>query len=679
CVDEAFDMLANIASAPGAKWGDMITALYTSSGDLTLASTGGVVIFSNLVQYSTKFINKYWTDEPTVGVREGDIFMHNDARYGAPHNADQTINIPLFHEGKLVAWIGAVIHEGECGAIEPGGVPGTAETIWDEGMKLSPTKVGENYELKRDLVTFFQNSVRDPKLQLADMKAKLFVCMRMEQRLKETISEFGVDVVVAALRGNLEDTRAEVKRRLKEWPDGTVRHYNFTDHTLRESIVAKMNLQLTKKDDRLIFDYRGSAPEFTNRSNNSLTITCKGMLSQLFLTYIWPDLPRNQAVVGAMEFVFDEGSVLTPTHETPNAQSMQTLFHAWACGAVCVMKYIYSIPDKYTRFMSPWHTMINTFHFGGLTKYGEPIANIAADINGMSGGAKADRDGEHAMAPFFATMADIGEQELTEEDVPFIQLISKKILKDNQSFGKFRGGQGYQMAITMRGSDSFGFQCTAQGSKIPNTQGLFGAYAVPAYPLMKIEGVNIYDIVDKKPELMRYTVTELMNDQPFEGATYTTTPMALPYAPVGEGEIFMMTQGAGGGYGDALDRDPAHVMKDLEEDLISHDVAWRIFKVVYNEDTLIVDEEATEKARTDERKARVSRSKPFDEFVGEWVTDAPPAHLPYYGCWADPGLLFGGSPDVKGAPGELPPTVMPDPKDVEIARLQAQLNQLAAE
>ncbi|MEM1139468.1 MAG: hydantoinase B/oxoprolinase family protein, partial [Pseudomonadota bacterium] len=160
CVDEAFDMLANIASAPGAKWGDMITALYTSSGDLTLASTGGVVIFSNLVQYSTKFINKYWTDEPTVGVREGDIFMHNDARYGAPHNADQTIHLPLFHEGKLVAWIGAVIHEGECGAIEPGGVPGTAETIWDEGMKLSPTKIGENYELKRDLVTFFQNSVR---------------------------------------------------------------------------------------------------------------------------------------------------------------------------------------------------------------------------------------------------------------------------------------------------------------------------------------------------------------------------------------------------------------------------------------------------------------------------------------------------------------------------------------
>ena len=38
---------------------------------------------------------------------------------------------------------------------------------------MSPFRIVENFQLRRDLVTFLQNSVRDPKLQLEDMKVKL--------------------------------------------------------------------------------------------------------------------------------------------------------------------------------------------------------------------------------------------------------------------------------------------------------------------------------------------------------------------------------------------------------------------------------------------------------------------------------------------------------------------------
>ncbi|MES1945579.1 hydantoinase B/oxoprolinase [Salinisphaera sp. PC39] len=672
-LDEAFDMLANISVAPGAKWGDMVTALYTPSGDLSLASTGGVVIFSNLVQYSTKFINKYWIDEPTVGVREGDAFMHNDARYGTPHNADQAMHMPLFHDGRIIAWIGNIIHEGECGAKEPGGIPGSAETIWDEGFKMSPTKVAENYHLKRDLVTFLQNSSREPKLQYGDMKSKLYVCRRVEERLKQTIEEFGVEAVVATLRGNLENTLTETRKRLREWPDGEIQHVHFADHTLRESAMMKINLRLIKQGDKLTFDYRGSSPEITNRSNNSLAITVKGMLSQLFLTYIWPDLPRNQAVLAAMDFVFDEGSVLKPNIGTPNAQSMMTLFHAWQAGAQCVSKYVFSVPEKYTRFMAPWYTMINTFQYGGVTQHGEMAGNICADINGMGGGARADRDGEHSPAPFFATMADIGEQELIEEELPFLQVISKKLMRDNQSFGKYRGGMGYQMAVAVRSSEAFGFMATAQGSKFPNAMGVFGGYASPAYPLCRISGVDVFESFKTDPGAFRYSIEELMNERPFEGARYETGPLALKFEPAARGELYMMSQGTGGSYGDALERDPALVMADLEEDLISHDVAWRIYRVVYDRETLVVDEKATAEARDAERRARIERGTPFDDFCAEWVTDAPPAHLPYYGCWDDPEVVYAGSPEIKGRVGELPPVVMPDPLQVRVDTLEAEL------
>lgn len=675
-LDEAFDMLANISVAPGAKWGDMVTSLYTASGDLSLASTGGVVIFSNLVQYSCKFINKYWITDPTVGVREGDAFMHNDARYGTPHNADQAMHLPLMYEGEIIGWIGNIIHEGECGAKEPGGIPGTAETVWDEGFKLSPTKVAENYVLKRDIVTFLQNSSREPKLQYGDMKSKLAACRRVEERLKQTIEEFGKDAVVAALRNNLDNTLREARQRLSEWPDGTMRHLSFPDHTLRESVMLKINVKLTKKDDRMIFDFRGSSPEISNRSNNSLAISTKGMLSQLFLTYIWPDLPRNQAVLAAFDFIFDEGSTLKPSFSTPNAQSMQTMFHAWTAAANCVSKYIFSIPEKYTRFSSSHYTMINCFQFGGLTQHGEMAGNISADINGMGGAARADRDGEHSPAPFFATMADIGEQELIEEELPFMQLISRKITRDNQSFGKYRGGMGYQMAVAVHNSPAFGFMTTAQGAKVPNTHGLFGGYACPTYPLCRISGVDVFESFKTDPGKFKYSIEELMNERPFEDATYTTGPMALKFDLAKRGELFMISQGTGGSFGDCLQRDPELIVNDLDEDRISHDVAWRIYRMVYDKDTLIVDKEATDRAREEERQARIKRSVPFDDFCKTWTTDEPPAHLPYYGCWDDPEILYCGSPDVKGRVGELPMVIMPDPLQVEVDKLRAQLASL---
>jgi len=62
-------------------------------------------------------------NDPTVGVREGDGFIHNDSRYGNVHNTDQSMILPIFWDGKLVCWVASTVHEGENGAIEPGGCP----------------------------------------------------------------------------------------------------------------------------------------------------------------------------------------------------------------------------------------------------------------------------------------------------------------------------------------------------------------------------------------------------------------------------------------------------------------------------------------------------------------------------------------------------------------------------
>ncbi len=673
---ESFDMVEQMGAAPGAKWGDLISGVWTASGDLALSSMGGVLVFSVLTQHPVKFILKYWANEPTVGIHEGDVFMHNDARYGNIHNTDQSIVIPVFHQGELICFTGAVVHEGENGATEPGGMPSAAESPYDEGLKMSPLKVGENYTFRRDLMTFLQNSVREPKLQLEGMKAKLYAAMRMKERVEDAVAEYGVDAVVATLRRTLTDTADEVRRRLRAWPDGTVRQNVFPDGTLRENCLIKIRLEMTKRDDELTLDFRGSSPEFLNRANNTVLASMKGMLAQEFLSFVWPDLPRNQAVFEPMNVVTDARSTLNCSPEAPNAQSMMTFFPAFTAAQLAVPKFLHSSGELATDIIAGWYNMIVTFIYGGVNQYGELVGNLCADLNGMGGAARATRDGEHSLAPIFAPMADIGEQELIEEEVPMLKYVPTKVMRDNQGFGKFRGGHGYQQIATVKDSAMWGFMVCSIGSKFPSSHGVFGGYSPGTYPLCKIKGVDVFKVMDDQRELLRYTIEELMNDRPFPDARYETHHMGLQFELADRGELYMITQGAGGGYGDVLERDPQLVADDYRDGLITMETAGNIYHVCMDAETAAVDLEATEQARREERAARLRRAKPYAEFVRDWVTPTPPAHLPFFGSWDDPRTLYRGTPEDTCPADAIVPVMMPNPKDVRIAELEAEISRL---
>ena len=677
--DEGFEMVEQMGAAPGAKWGDFITGVYSAAGDLAIASSGGVLVFSALVHHPIKFIIKNWVNDPTVGVREGDGFIHNDSRYGNIHNTDQSMILPLFHEGRIVCWVACTVHEGENGAIEPGGMPSMAESPSDEGLKMCPFRVVENYQIKRDILTFLQNSVREPKLQYEDMKVKLFACLRIKQRIEETLRTDGPESLISTLRLSMENVRAEVKRRISEWPDMTVRTYMIQDSTLRENCVVKINCQLTKTGDRLIFDFRGSAPEFTNRATNTILAGLKGMLSQVFLCYVWPDLPRSQAAFAPIEVITDPHSIVNSSYDAPNSQSLMSIFTGFSAGQHAVAKFLYNCPEKYTKVHAPTFNMINTFIWGGVSQHGELLGNLCADLNGMGGGARSDMDGEHALAPIFANMADIGEQEINEEDVPFLQLVSKKMTRDAIAPGKYRGGQGYTMIASTKDSEQWGFMTTTQGAKIPAIQGLFGGYACGTYPLCKIRGVDAYEVLLDEPHKFKHSIAELMNERPFEDAAYTTHHMGMGFEISKRGELYMISQGAGAGYGDLLERDPAAVIRDIEEGLMSQGVAARLYKVKFDPETLVVDPAATQALRDDERKARIARGVPYKEFIKTWNKPKPPAHFQYFGCWGDDvGTLYVGSPDITRDASKPKPNYMRNPKDVRIDELEARLAKLGA-
>jgi acetone carboxylase, alpha subunit len=680
-LDESFTMVEQMGAAPGAKWGDLVTAIFTVKGDLSMIAPHGIVAFASCCHYPIKFIIKYWMNEPTVGVKEGDGFVHNDARYGGIHNTDQSMIIPVYWKGELVCWVSSTIHEGENGACEPGGMPAAAESKFDEGLKMPPFKVVENFQLKRDLVTFLQNSVRDPKLQLEDMKVKLHAVLRLRERVLAILEQYGRDALVSTLRKNLEDVEREVRRRISELPDGTTRVQTFMDSTLREPALQKLIMAVTVKGDRMICDFRGSSPQFSNRSCNTNIASFKAALLTGFLQNIWPDLPHSMAVLSPIEVLSDRNSILDASDDAPQAMSLMPLFKACTIPPVALAKLGYSLPHRYTAIVAPQYDQAATFIYGGLTQHGDVTGNFCADINGCGQGARSHADGENALSPMFGFMCDTGEHEIAEEDTPIIRLGAQVLAKDRVGWGKFRGGLGYEQIATVKDSNMWGFMTGCEGSAFASAQGLFGGYSCPAYTLAKIKGINVFEVMKKNPEQIRFDILSLMNEQPIPGGIYTTQDMGMTFELCQEGEIYMICQGSGGGYGDVMERDPELLMKDLREDLISHESARDIFKVVYDERTLIVDAERTQLARDKERKARLARSSNYEDFVARWVTPEPPAELPFYGSWSNPQEIFAGAGPARTrmAAESLQGVMMANPKDLRIAELEAELAAARAE
>jgi N-methylhydantoinase B/oxoprolinase/acetone carboxylase alpha subunit len=394
--------------------------------------------------------------------------------------------------------------------------------------------------------------------------------------------------------------------------------------------------------------------------------------------HIWPDLTAVQAIADCFEFNYEPNSINSCGPDVPTALCMQPGFKMITATEIAFGKFYHGMPKRYGKTKGGWFNQPQAIIYGGYNQHMDSVGNVCGELNGMAGGAKYDGDGEHSLTPNFGGPTDIGEAEAAEENLPFIYVISKRLWPDNVGFGKYRGGAGLQYGMMRFGSQPFGFQSITCGSYFPSTQGIFGGYACPTYAVCRIRGKNLFEEFKAKPELFQADIFELMNGQPFEGAHYESLEMAVGFELYPEGELFMLSQGAGGGYGDSLERDPALVITDLEHQLISHESAWNLYRVVYNQETLVLDEQATEQARIDERQARYERSSTWDDFIAAKVTDEPPSAVPFFGNWNGSKELYAG-PYGKGLPGQLPPIILPDPTQVALAQSQAELAKTQAE
>src|SRR5680860_1157838 len=127
---EAREIFVKMGAAQMLQSGDVALGIYTAQGDLA-ACVVGVYLHLVVGQIPIKYVLENYLNDPSVGINDGDIYFVNEATFGGIHNPDMMAFMPIFRDGELVGWALSALHEGETGAVDPGGMSVAARNRYE--------------------------------------------------------------------------------------------------------------------------------------------------------------------------------------------------------------------------------------------------------------------------------------------------------------------------------------------------------------------------------------------------------------------------------------------------------------------------------------------------------------------------------------------------------------------
>jgi N-methylhydantoinase B/oxoprolinase/acetone carboxylase alpha subunit len=106
--------------------------------------------------------------------------------------------LPVFKDGRLIAYTSMFGHQSDIGGKVPGSMPIDATSIFQEGVRIPPVKIWKKGEYNEDLIKLVMHQVRTPDWCKADLNALIASCRVAARRVIEMAERFGDDVFVSA-------------------------------------------------------------------------------------------------------------------------------------------------------------------------------------------------------------------------------------------------------------------------------------------------------------------------------------------------------------------------------------------------------------------------------------------------------------------------------------------------
>ena len=629
-LDEGYEIFMRSSRSSMGVAGDSIVAMFNAAGDLVNASAG-TYLHAIIPPIVIKYILGRYSDNP--GVEDGDIFYTNDALYGGIHNPDQVAITPVFFEGTLVAWTAALSHTTETGAKEPGGMPVSATSRFEEGMNLPPMKIGRNFRINNDIIELFRAfGIRAEANVTVDLKARCTTADRVRMRIVEMCEREGIDFVTGLFRRMLDEAETGARKRLLSWPDGTYRCVTFSDAAgnLR-GLIRNCCMTVTKRGDSMLIDFDGTSPENLS-SYNAHPQAVVGHLANYIYEYVFHDLPISSATFAPIDFVFPEASCLSPTDRAATSNAVMICSGAMSAVANCISRARFPTYE-WQQATASMGNGGNATVIAGVSQWQQPFADmIAYPINTEGQGARSCCDGMDAYGFPWCAFGRAPDVESIENEFPMIIPFSQH-WPDSGGHGRFRGGCGTAQFWAAHHVPALYFMAIADNSTIQTPQPIFGGYAPPTVPGLSLRGTRVSELLAH----LENSTLEFQSLVDGQFGELATEPFGRVTRPIqGDETVTIGLSTGGAGFGDPLERDVESIERDLIKGLCSPWSAEHVYHVVWDPVRRRVDREASRGAREQARRERLVRGRPFAEFEAEWNQRKPDdAILGLYGSWPD--------------------------------------------
>jgi acetone carboxylase alpha subunit len=617
-----------IAASPGVREvGEMVVALYTPEGDAITLSTGILVHVHTMSRFIKWMIRNDYEADP--GINPGDIFANNDAFIGTVQVPDVMDVVPLFHDGDLVGWAGAVCHELEVGGITPGGDVALAQERFTEGMFVCAEKVGLNDDLRRDYIVRCERCLREPVYWIMDEKAKVSACLDVRDRVLELIAEIGVDAYTAIVREFIEEARrAQLKRMRQMSVPGRYRGVSFYGHVTapgqqllplgRQQSLFHMPLEVTvDREGFTTLDFEGAGPW----GYHSLNCSPAAMDGGLFVTLtqsIGFDGKVNDGSYLGTRMHLPPGSWTNPINEhVATATSWALLLPAFGCFQRLLSRGFYARGFHEEVFVGQVNTPM--IEGGGTSQFGKPFGCALFECGAGGSGARAIMDGLDTGYSGWNPESDMGNAEIWEHTVPWVYL-GRVIDADSGGYGKRRGGVAFSSLWKIHKTPHLLLATSEHSARVFDNAGMCGGY--PASTLQyhyALRGARLEHILARSGRIPRRAEIDGVTDSVLDQLASQGSLDVAEGAYLGvfkDGDLFSHSYNSGGGFGDPINREPADVEKDVHHGLASAAISETVNGVVLRETqgVLRVDSEATGRRRQDIRTRRLADSIP----VSEW-------------------------------------------------------------
>lgn len=471
----------------------------------------------------------------THDIEDGDVFICNDPHSGAvTHLNDVVLAMPVFAEGRRVAWTANIAHWNDVGGMVPGSMSTQATDIFQEGLRLCSVKLISRGQPIRSVLQILRANTRMPDFMEGDLWAGVAAVRGGALHLRELTAKYGTQLFLLAMQDFMDLGERVSRKALAELPNVSLSLVEPQD----DGSLFTVSVQI--HDRELTVDLRDNPDQCagpTNLSRDGAVVAAQ----MAFKALTAPHGITNGGTFRPLNVLTRPGSLFDAQLPAAEGFYFENLIRVHDLILRCLAQHF---PERLPagNFSSVCATVIGGRH----PDTGRLFTLVEPEIGGW--GAEPGRDGNNAV--YCGLHGETYNCPVEVCEARYGLYVERMALNDEPGgHGQFRGGRGICIDYRVRADDSF-LTCGYTRSVIP-----------PWGLQQGLEGTPNY-------------VEVLRGDNPPERYAMTSS------IPLNAGDLVRVRTGAGGGYGPPAARDPAAVRDDLKNGYVDAQTARAVYGVM---------------------------------------------------------------------------------------------------